>query len=304
MKHTKRMFALLLYVFVLYCMSACGKQQTAKLANEMVFPLEGIKSVAISYDDETVTFFEGESDSLIIREYMSENKKAYRARVNQGMGSIQVSEGEKPFFQKGFIRYVEVYLPQSYSGNLEVTATDGCIDMSEVEVSLKSFRVDCTSGIFELKKASAEEIYFSSTRGKLELGDIEGEQIRIETTQGEVSCERGKGNITYTSTSGNAEFRSVSGAGVYRAENSGKLAVVYEEVTGDLSFYNKNDEVEIELPAKLSFAFEAVTKNGSIQTNFQEELSVNSNQVSGTVGNAPEVTVKVETKNGNIRVNR
>lgn len=304
MKLYKILLLSVLWVVLLTVLSACGKEQAVVMTNEQIFSLEGIEETTISYDDEEIYFFASGNENLIIREYMSKDKKSYYARVSQKKDRIQISEGGKPFFKKGFIRYVEVYLPDSYSESLQVTVTDGKIDMSELELNLKSLRVDCTSGTLELKKAAAEEIYISSTSGTLTLGTLIGDQIRLDTTQGDLSCEQVSGNVAYTSTSGNAEFMSASGSGIYKADNSGKLIVNYEEVTGDLSFFNKNDDIEVSLPSTLEFVFEAVTKNGSVNTDFQGEISSDGDLISGTVGSSPEVTVRTETKNGNIEVSR
>lgn len=293
-----------MFFFVVMLLTGCGGGKSGELSNELVFSLEGIEELEISYDDENISFYESEDDSLIVREYMSKDKKSYHAKVSENEKSIQISEGGKPFLKGGFTRYIEVYLPDSYSESLKVTTTEGNIDMSDLALELNSIRVDCTSGIFKIKEASAEDIYFSSTRGTMELGSLAGEQIKIETTQGGVSCEKTDGNVTYTSTSGNAEFMSANGSGTYKAENSGKLSVTYDEVNGDLYFFNKNDDVEVCLPEGLSFEFEAVTKNGSVNTDFQGDISADGDSVSGTVGNNPAVKIKAETKNGNIEVNR
>lgn len=302
-KGSKKIWPLFFLLFsFLLSLTACGSQQKADLVNVMTFSLNGIEELTISYDEEELRFFSCENDILTIKEYMSKDKKSYYAKVSQDSDSIQIHEGGKPFFKDGFIRYVEVYLPESYSEALKVTATDGTIDMSEIELDMESIRVDCTSGIFKAGRAKAEEIYFSSTSGTLELGNITGGQIRIETTQGEVSCEKANGTVIYNSTSGNAEFRSVLGSGTYKAGNSGKLSVTYDEVTGDVSLFNKNDDIELRLPPSLSFEFEAITKNGSVNTNLRGDFSTDEGTTSGTVGSDPAVTVKVETKNGNIEV--
>ena len=235
---------------------------------------------------------------------MSNDKEKYYARVSQKKGSIQIREGKKPFFKGSFIRFVEVYLPPSYSSNIKVTTTDGNIDMSGVELKTETIRVDTTSGTLKMDKAAAEELFLSSTSGTLALGEISGGQIRIETTQGNVICEKIDGRVDYTSTSGDAEFRSASGSGTYTASNSGTLSVVYAGVTGDLTFYNKNDDVDLCLPEDLDFEFEAVTKNGRIETSFQEALLINGSAACGTVGSNPSVRIKAETKNGDIRVSR
>ena len=303
-KSYKTILLFILQIITLFTLSGCGKERNPKLVNEQSFSLKDIEELAISYDDEEVSFFQSEGENLMIREYMSKDKKSYHAKISQNKKSIQIHEGGKPLMKGGFTRHVDVYLPGSYSKNLKVTVTDGNINMRDMHLNLNSMRVDCTSGTFELKKAVAGELYFSSTSGTLKLGSITGSQIRIETTHGEVNCEKVNGDVTYTSTSGNAEFLSASGSGTYRADNSGKLSVTYDEVTGDLFFFNKNDNVEVRLPAALSFEFEAYTKNGSVTTNFQADISVNGDLTGGTVGKDPEVTVKVETKNGNIEVRK
>lgn len=301
-KTYKTTLLFIILIFTLPLVSACGKEKSAQAANELSFSLEDISDLTISYDDENVSFFTSKNDNLIIREYMSKDKNSFHAKVSQNKDSIRISEGKKPFFKGKFTRYVEVYLPDSYSENLKVTTTDGNIDMSGVELELNSIYVDCVSGTFSVNRAVAEDIYFSSTNGELELGDVVGDQIKIETTQGNVICEKIDGNVDYTSTSGNAEFKSAVGSGAYRANNSGILSVVYDEVTGDLSFFNKNDDIQLQFPGDQSFIFEGITTNGKIDTDFQDNISVKGDMTSGVVGSNPTVTIKVETKNGNIEV--
>lgn len=302
METKKITITFLLSILCLYSLTGCGKNSTPELANERTFSLEGISDLTISYDDENISFYESTNGKFIIKEYMTENKKRYHADVKQQGSSIQIREGGKPFFKKGFSRYVEVYLPAGYCENLTVTTTDGNLDMEKTNLSLSKLRIDTTAGKIKISDASASDIHLSSTKGGLELGTITGENIKIETTRGEVACDRLEGCITYTSTSGNLSVKSASGSGTYRADNSGRLSVVYEKVTEDLSFYNKNDSVELTLPEDLNFTFEAVTKNGSISTNFQESISIKDKTAKGTVGKHPSVKVKAETKNGNIHV--
>lgn len=285
-------------------LSGCGGGQSLQMANELRFTIANLSDLTISYDEEKLTFFTGDGDELVVREYMTANKSSYHARVDQRKDSIKISEGGKPFFKSGFLRCVEVYLPADYEGNLTITSTDGDIDLSDVELNLSALRIDSASGNVDLKMAEAEIIHLSSTRGTLKTGNLKAGQIRLETTSGNTVCERLEGDVTYTSTSGNAEIKSAVGSGSYKADNSGKLDVVYLEVTGDLYLFNKNDDVHITLPANLEFEFQAATKNGSISTSFPEAVTVDGRTIKGTVGSQPTVTIEVETKNGNIEVIR
>lgn len=300
---TKRTITLgMAFILSLFAFTGCSNSKSSQMANELRFSLKEISSLTISYDEERITFFENDGDDLVIKEYMTENKSSYYANVTERNESIHISEGGKPFFKGGISRYIEVYLPKSYHENLTVTSTNGDIDFSDMSIDSSMLRIDNSSGNVTLDNAVGSDIYISSTSGTLDLGNIQANQIRLETTSGSISCTELNGNVTYTSTSGNADIKSAIGSGSYRANNSGNLNVVYSEVNGDLSFFNKNDSITLTLPENLEFEFQALTKNGSISTNFQQDVTINGRTTSGVVGNNPTVTVKVETNNGDIEV--
>lgn len=302
MNFRKQLTACLTAAIALLTLTGCSHSQSSQLMNELTFSLDSISEVTISYDEENVTFYESEDDKLTIREYMTENKSSYYAKVTQRGDSITISEGGKPLFKDGFFRYIEVYLPASYHEKLTVTTTDGDIDISGLEIFLHALRIDSTAGTIRLNTVEAQNVYLSTTSGILDIDSLNADIIRIDTTSGNLSCEKLNGNVTYTTTSGNADIKSAIGSGNYKANNSGELNVIYTEVTGNLSFFNKNDGIYVTLPADLEFEFEAATKNGSISTSFQECISIEGRTTRGTVGGHPTVTIKAETKNGNIEV--
>lgn len=297
------LFSLITILFLL-ALTGCTNSKTPEIANELHFSLREISDVTISYDEETITFFEADGDELIVKEYMTENKTSYYADVDEDRDSIHISEGSKPLFKDGFSRYIEVYLPVTYTEALTITTTDGNIDLSNISLQLSTLRIDSTAGTVKLCEATASKLHLSTTSGTLELGNITADTIKLNTTSGTITCDELAGNITYTSTSGNADIKSAIGSGSYKANNSGQLSVVYTEVTGDLSFYNKNDDIKLTLPAELEFEFEATTKNGSVSTTFQECISIDGRTTRGTIGNNPTVTIKTETNNGNIEVSQ
>ncbi len=301
---TKNFICILLTVFFLFALSGCSHSQNPEVANEISFSLEKISDVTISYDEEPITFYSTEGNELIIKEYMTKNRSSYYARVTQTDSSIHISEGGKPFFKSGFSRSIEVFLPTSYMEALTVTATDGNIDLTEVELQLSKLRIDSTAGTVDLESATASNIHLSTTSGTLHLGSLEAENIWIDTTSGNVTCDELTGKVEYISTSGNADIKSAFGYGSYKANNFGDLHVNYVEVDGDLYFFNKNENINLTLPEDLSFEFEAKTKNGSVSTTFSECITVDGCTTSGIVGENPTVSVKVETKNGNIEVSK
>ena len=85
------------------CLSGCFCSQTFQLANEMRFQPDNISEITISYDEEKITFYESDGHELIIREYMTENKSGYYAKVDTRAGSIHISEGGKPLLNLSLI---------------------------------------------------------------------------------------------------------------------------------------------------------------------------------------------------------
>lgn len=303
--NTKKSVALLfISVLGFFSLTACAKAKVPQMANELRFPVDKIEALAISYDEEDIIFYQSEHDELIIREYMTENKKSYYAKVDEKNKNIQIREGNKPLFDAGFIRYVEVTLPKNYHNDLTVTSTSGKIDISDIDMELNEFHIDNTSGTTKIGNIKSCKSYLSSTSGIIELGNMQANVIEIKTTSGIVTCDKLSGDVTYTTTSGDIEVKSASGSGRYEASNSGKLKVVYDSVGGDLFFLNKNDDITLNLPKDLEFRFEAATKNGSVSTNFQQYLTMNDYTTSGVVGDEPTVTIKLDTNNGDISVMR
>lgn len=302
MKMKKQLAVYVPAVIGLMMFTGCSRGGALQLANELTFPLDNVSEVTISYDEEAVTFYKGEKDCLVLKEYMTENKRSYYAKTELRNGTVKVSEGGKPFFKAGFQRSVEVYLPESYCGGLTATTTDGDIDLSEPDIDVNALRIDSTAGMIHLGTAKARNIYLSATSGTIDAACLKADAVRIDTTSGSFFCEKLEGDVAYTTTSGSAEILSAVGSGSYRANNSGELQVIYTEVTGDLSFYNKNDGISLTLPADLEFDFKATTKNGTVSTPFPEKLSSDGRTTSGTIGRHPVATVTLETNNGAIEV--
>lgn len=285
----------------LLALTGCSHSGAARLVNERTFSLDGVSEITISYDEETITFLEGKSGELVLREYMTRDKSSYYAKIEQSGGQLQISEGGKPWLKSGFVRYVEVYLPADYGQSLTITTTDGGIELSQAALEVDALRIDSTAGAIQIGSAQARDMHLSTTSGAISADCLRAGRVKIETTSGSFTCQRLEGQVDYTTTSGDGEIREAVGAGSYRANNSGGLAVAYTEVTGDLSLFNKNDGIRLTLPADLEFELTADTKNGTVSLPFQDFVT-QGRTTKGRVGEHPAVTVTLETNNGNIEV--
>ena len=79
MKTKKLMLLCSLTIIALLGMNGCTASKSSGVANELTFSLNGITKLEISYDEEKVTFFTSDSDTLTVKEYMTVNNSRYYA---------------------------------------------------------------------------------------------------------------------------------------------------------------------------------------------------------------------------------
>lgn len=70
------------------------------------------------------------------------------------------------------------------------------------------------------------------------------------------------------------DIKSAVDSGNYKANNYGNLNIQYTKIANNLSFFNKNDNINIILPKNLEFEFVEKTKNSLILINFQKYIII------------------------------
>lgn len=288
MNFLKKIFIPILSLFSLTINSGCTDISIPKLENELTFELNDITEISINYDDEDITFYESPNNDLIIKEYMSKNKKKYYAKVSNNNNKIHISEGTKPIFKGDFYRYIEVYLPHSYKKTLAVSTTNGKIDFSNIDINLNKFAANTTSGSVNIKNISSSIAILTTTSGEFNAENIVADNVKIETTSGNFDCKRLEGNVNYVTTSGSVNITSAYGYGQYKANNSGDINITYIDITDNLYLYNKNDDINLTIPSNLKYNIQCKSKNGNVST------PTNSSESS--------IKITAESVNGNINI--
>lgn len=290
-------------VFLLGILSGCGGQKATALVNTLTFDTGDFESLRLDYDADDIQVLESDNDKVIVKEYMNENKKSYYARTSTQNGELLITEGDRPR-RSSFESYIELYIPQNYTDSLCLHSTSGKIN-SQIALNLSGdFTVDTTSGVVEVSNTKASNVKAASTNGNLTLENIDSEEISIQTTNATTSMNQINGTISYQSKGGKLTASHLYGSGSFNASGEGYIDVSFAGVTSNISAYSKNGTLTVTLPNELSFKFSATTKEGSIDTSFADQLTITDNTAVGTVGASPEITVELETRNGDIKVSR
>lgn len=284
-------------------LSGCQEQKATSLVNTLTFDTEDFESLRLDYDADDLQLLESDSNKVIVKEYMNENKKSYYARTYKQNDELVITEGRRPR-RSSFKSYIELYIPKDYTGSLSLHSTRGTIK-SEIALNLSGeFSVDTTSGRMIISNTKAAKIGAASTNGSLSFDNIAADEISLKTTNAATSLKEVTGVIDYQSKGGKLTAVKLQGSGSFNASGEGSIDLSFTAVTHDIFAYSKNGTLTVTLPKELAFKFSATTKEGSIDTTFSDQLIMTENTFAGAVGTSPAITIELKTRNGAIKAVR
>ncbi len=292
-------------VFALIGLSAyCGAAFEMDLVNEQNIALDGIHNISISYNNENVTILKGNTSSLVLKEYMSEDKVDYYADVRSTDGNVRIESGRRPHKIISFGDFrakAELYVPESYTGSLSVRTSNGRVVIDSVNGDINA-------------ETSNAKIEIKNIDGIIDARTING-SIVIDSINGNVGVKASHGSVELKNIDGAADARTDNGSividsvnGNIRAETSNaKITCSTAEVLGDITLITNNGSIDLDIPRDLFFQFSARTINGRVRTSFDNNLSrpVNDDHLyRGIIGpeNNPNMKIDLETSNGSISV--
>lgn len=255
--------------------------RSVELVNTQTIPLDTIDKLSISYVSEAITIYETDGDALVLKEYSNEDDPSMFAQITRQENSLIIRYGDRPLFSNMLRGYVEVYLPRSFYGTLNVKTVSGKIEAAG--------------------RLVLGELAISNTSGKIELGAVTAGGAVLSTVSGAISVQSLKAQADVHSTSGSIRVYRAEGDGQFK-NVSGSVEVSYQAVTGDISASSISGRVRLGIPALLSFQVMAKSVSGTVHVPFAGHLSGGKNALSGTIGNAPQIRIKLSTVSGRIEI--
>jgi DUF4097 and DUF4098 domain-containing protein YvlB len=307
----------------------CGGLTEAKLVNTQQLDLKNVSSVKITYASDSVRLFRGDSDLLVIKEYMSNDKSDYYARVSYATEAnaekeLVIENGRRPI--GSFQSRVEVYIPASFSRTVAVKTASGSIRSDDAlnfsvinlesasgsitanDIKSDTAVVKTTSGSIKVQGITANDIQFSSSSGSIRCGVASG-NTAIHTTSGSVDFERVNGDVIADSISGRIDLQMVSGALKVKTASGGIHCAVAESA-GNIALSAASGGVTLDVPQSQGFLFSAKMTSGRLSTPFSDRLySPVSDRHSALgiinpdgVAESELIVIDITTSSGSIRV--
>jgi DUF4097 and DUF4098 domain-containing protein YvlB len=200
-----------------------------------------------------------------------------------------------------------VDLEQRSKGDIHIARIDGTVSVNgqvdDSSVSDVSGDVKLTGdyyGDMQLSKL-AKGFSFRSSRTDLEMAKLDGD---LNMNPGDLRASNLAGPVRVLTKSTDIHFDDLNGE--LKVENSNGNIEVHSSKVGPMEISNQNGDVHLVVPEKTAFQVDLRTKNGDVNSdfnNFKVETQNGESRASGAVGNGGP-TLKVNSEHGNIEIRK
>lgn len=170
-------------------------------------------------------WYNNENDKFII----DNNEDTINIKRRESYGSINL------FDFSDSVGTLEIIVPQSVIGNYKVEATNGSIEINDINAT--NIEIESTNGNFEIGDITAEgKVNIDTNNGKIVAEDINATSINFETANGVVGVEDIKANDISVRTKN----------GVIKAYNCYAKDVTLRTTNGAITLENEDKSYQIE----------------------------------------------------------
>lgn len=307
------LYCLLGGISIIVGLTACGSDEEMKLVNTESISIDSVANISLDYDADDLLIQNSKSKKIVLKEYMSRDKRKYYSQISQNNHGVAIKEGKRPI-GSSFKSKMVLSVPKDYSGELEIHSTSGKVATTLSNKALASVSLDTTSGkissndlaantitltstsgvIFSSNLIAKNKIKIKSTSGPINVQDVDAKEMKLQTTSADTKLKKIKGQVNYETKSGELTLSDFSGNGEFTASGEGSMTLKIKKLTDDLSAFSKNGTVILILPDSKKAQLSLKTKEGKIK-NQRDDLTEE------TKSSVPRINV--ETRNGDINVN-
>ena len=274
------------------------------LVNERRFDAKTITTLVLHYKSARVKILptQGDTDEIIVREYMNHNNTTYQAQVSQNEEELKVTQGKVPFLIPLRV-HVQIHVPISLTGNVMVTSRSGSVLVAGLP-HLDTVNLQVISGSARVAEVGSQAFSADVTSGSCDLDGVQvTNQLGMLVKSGRIRMHAvTAGQFTISATSGTVTGDALNGGGSWSVK-SGSLKLAFANIAGDINLNAKSGSIKVGVPSDASYAYELEAQSGRITapkngsaTHFADGYQA------GQVGITGTYTIKGRTTSGTIRL--
>ena len=239
------------------------------LVNQQQMEIGGVLNINVSCKDTNIVLFKRDTSSIRIKEYKSIGRSIGTFNIGKSGDTINITEGKHPLFF-GAVRYTtEIYLPETFIGNITLKIGMGNVQLND-NFTFESLIVECSDGHISVNNVTAQKIKLQTSSGKVQCDLINGD-VEIYTKDGGILINQLNGNILASA-------------------KSGKIRCTVTKPMEKIILTAGDGSITLNIPKDLYFRFYARTSS-RIKVPFRDSLSrpvSKSNTYQGIIGEKNE----------------
>jgi hypothetical protein len=159
-----------------------------------------------------------------------------------------------------------------------------------------------TGASFVVSVPTGAALELRTSNGQITTFDVTGD-VFAQTSNGEIDVRGGAGRLDLGTSNGRIEIEARD-ARVDAGTSNGRISFRGSLAEGDHRFDTSNGSIDITLPSDARFRIDASTSNGDVSTEFPVTVSgsLDDNELRGTVGENPSVSIIATSSNGSIDI--
>lgn len=254
-------------------------------------PVIGFDKIEIETVSEMVTILKTSEPDLKADLKLSRTDSDIKLTVTPDADSkilkIKVEHPRKiTFFANDWAGELDVYLPESYIGDLSVKTVSGSIDSDELPL-VKNMIAESTSGAIDLnfKEGERGSLTMRTVSGRIEAGKLSGfEYVKANSTSG---------SLDLSDLAGKVDIKTISG----------RIDMKFDESKGDVRADSTSGKIVIDLPATANNNFSFETVSGGLSNKNKLNLTRETRTYyEGKIGTGEGSKIDVKTVSGGLNI--
>ena len=250
--------------------------------NSISLDISSVTNLQIGYQAESIFLKASQDEQLVIKEYINGlSGTEYYAKIAANRFKTTIRYGRREEVNQN--TFVEVFLPVSWHGQLQLSSLYGDISTEE--------------------DWSLDRLEIQANEGSVSLKSVEAPRIRIVTAVSPVLLERAVGFVDIHTVSGTICAKSIHG-GAKLATSDAPIFASFEALNNIIECTTLNGVTNLILPKTTGIKVDGVSKRGQICSEIEGlEIRIkpgNVSCISGILGEKPYQNVKLSSINGDI----
>lgn len=250
--------------------------------NILSMDISTVKNLQLGYHGETIFLHRSADGNFVLKEYIGGlSGSEYYAKVTANRIKTTIRYGRREEVNRE--TYVEVFLPESWHGELQISSQYGHI-IAEDDWSFDRFATE-------------------TMEGSVSLSSIHAPRIRISCPVGNIYLEKAEGFVDLHTVAGSIFAGDIAG-GAKLETSGGPISAVFTALNNIVECNTLNGPIELTLPADTGINVDGISKTGTITSEITGVTVAtkpgNKQVVTGVIGQKPFQNVRISTINGNV----